>query len=346
MDGDIVSLCTLVLSSCESSTAGLVRFRAVCFFKGRDMAEIVSAEIVLRELLQDSLKCFEEKKSGHQEILKAAAYKAATKDFLLGKDLSPPQLMRLMEAAKSAAAEITDARAVVMVCTDRLTASQAPAVQPPPPPPPTRPVVGDREDDSDSDHDEQRAAVGRGVYARKLEHLPVWQDEDFATEKGKKNVSLWGQRDRLSQLAVVFVDIRRLLPQGLITTLTAGSLEAPQPACAGRALTVVQTLLDDADENVMCQAQDMLMASKIGWDGVEEVRGSTLELPKKLKEKYEKALEAKKKSASKFGGSSSRYPESSNKRSFYDRDSKDSKRDDYRRPGPPWGKYGGGSSRK
>ena len=109
------------------------------------MTEIVSTEIVLRELLQDAMRSLEEKKVGHAEILKAAAYKPPFKDFLAGKELPPPQV-RLIEAAKSAAVEIVEARAVVLVCMERLTAAQTPAVQPPPPPLPSRTVVVDRGD--------------------------------------------------------------------------------------------------------------------------------------------------------------------------------------------------------
>ena len=53
-------------------------------------AEIVSAEIVLRELLQDTMRSLVEKEAGHAEILTAAAYEAAFKDFFAGRVFPPP----------------------------------------------------------------------------------------------------------------------------------------------------------------------------------------------------------------------------------------------------------------
>ena len=62
-------------------------------------------------------------------------------------------------------------------------------------------------------------------YARQLAHLPVWQHDDLAMEKGKKIMSLWGRRARLSELAVRFRQLRRLLPGSLVTDLLTGSLK-------------------------------------------------------------------------------------------------------------------------
>ena len=54
------------------------------------MTEIVSAEIVLRELLQDTMRSFDEMEAGHAEILTAAAYEAAFKDFFAGRVFPHP----------------------------------------------------------------------------------------------------------------------------------------------------------------------------------------------------------------------------------------------------------------
>ena len=104
----------------------------------------------------------------------------------------------------------------MMACTDRVTAAQTPVVQPPPPPQVPQAPAGAQEGRDSQSEDERCAAARHDTYARQLAHLPVWQHDDFSMGKtGKKIMSLRGQRDRLSRLAVRFRQLRRLLPGNL-----------------------------------------------------------------------------------------------------------------------------------